>query len=29
VIISDLNNLGFFVQSGRQRASGLEVDMVW
>lgn len=29
VSISDPNNLGFFIQSGRQRASGLELDMVW
>ncbi len=29
VTISDPDNLGFFIQSGRQRASGLEVDLVW
>ena len=29
VMVSDPDNLGFFVQSGRQRASGLEVDLVW
>ncbi len=29
VTISDLNNLGFFVQSGRQRAGGAELDLLW
>lgn len=29
VAISDPNNAGYFIQSGRQRARGVEVDMVW
>ena len=29
VSVSDTDNLGFFIQSGSQRASGMEVDMVW
>jgi len=29
VSVSDPDNLGFFIQSGSQRASGVEVDMVW
>jgi iron complex outermembrane recepter protein len=29
VATSDPNNVGFYVQSGRQRAHGVEVDMVW
>lgn len=29
VVTSDPVNIGLFVQSGRQRAQGVEVDMVW
>lgn len=29
VTVSDPDNLGFYIQSGRQRASGLELDLVW
>nr|WP_252728285.1 TonB-dependent receptor [Alteromonas sp. C1M14] len=29
VTLADPDNLGFSIQSGRQRASGLEFDMVW
>ena len=29
VVTGDPGNVGFFVQSGRQRAQGVEVDMVW
>ncbi|MCC4234135.1 TonB-dependent receptor [Sphingobium soli] len=29
VVTADPANVGFYVQSGRQRASGLEVDLVW
>ncbi|MGJ0239536.1 TonB-dependent siderophore receptor [Novosphingobium fluoreni] len=29
VVTGDPANVGFFVQSGRQRAQGVEVDMVW
>lgn len=29
VVTSDPNNIGFYVQSGRQRARGVEADMVW
>lgn len=29
VAISDPNNVGYYIQSGRQRASGAEFDMVW
>ncbi len=29
VAVSDPDNVGFSIQSGRQRARGLEVDMVW
>ncbi|MCW2365874.1 iron complex outermembrane receptor protein [Sphingobium sp. B7D2B] len=29
VVTVDPTNVGFFIQSGRQRASGVEVDLVW
>lgn len=29
VAVSDPGNVGYFIQSGRQRARGLEMDMVW
>jgi len=29
VVTSDPNNVGFYIQSGRQRARGVEVDLVW
>lgn len=29
VAVSDMNNVGYYVQSGRQRAQGVEADMVW
>lgn len=29
VVVNDPANIGFFIQSGRQRASGVEVDLVW
>lgn len=29
VAISDPDNVGYYIQSGRQRASGAELDMVW
>lgn len=29
VVTSDPANVGFYVQSGRQRARGLEIDIVW
>lgn len=29
VATADPNNVGFYIQSGRQRACGVEVDLVW
>lgn len=29
VVVSDPENVGFYIQSGRQRARGVEADMVW
>lgn len=29
VSLSDTNNIGFFIQSGEQRAKGIELDVVW
>ncbi|GBQ21965.1 TonB-dependent siderophore receptor [Gluconacetobacter sacchari DSM 12717] len=29
VAVSDMNNVGYYVQSGRQRAQGVEADIVW
>jgi len=29
VVTADPDNVGFYIQSGRQRASGVEVDLVW
>ena len=29
VVVSDPDNVGFYIQSGRQRARGVEADMVW
>lgn len=29
VMISDPANVGYYIQSGRQRASGLEMDFIW
>ncbi|WP_414605619.1 TonB-dependent siderophore receptor [Stenotrophomonas pavanii] len=29
VAVSDPNNVGFYIQSGQQRARGVELDMVW
>ena len=29
VVTADPANVGFYIQSGRQRASGVEVDLVW
>lgn len=29
VVVSDPDNVGFYIQSGRQRARGVEIDLVW
>ncbi len=29
VVTADRDNVGFYIQSGRQRASGVEADLVW